>query len=85
MSDRRQQGLFHKFNVTRTDGTSAPGQKHHGCDYFVLDLTHDTFAIPAIKAYAKACRKEYPALAADIDRRVAITGPFFTDSDPGKR
>ena len=37
MADRRTEGLYHKFNVERTDGTSEPGKRHHGCDYFVLD------------------------------------------------
>ncbi len=64
--DKRKAGLFPKFNVTRTDGTDAPGGKHHGCDYFVLDVTHDPFAAPALLAYAKACEKEYPALAKDL-------------------
>ena len=70
MSDK-QRGLYGKFSVGRTDGTDAPGKKHDGCEYFVLDLTHDDYAIPALIAYAKACRKEYPALAADLDRIVA--------------
>ncbi len=63
-------GLIHKFNITRTDGTSEPGQKHDGCDYFVLDLTHDEFALPALLAYAEACRVKYPLLADDLEARV---------------
>ncbi len=66
MSDKRQQGLIHKFNVTRTDGTSAVGEKHHGCEYFVLDLTHDKHAVAAVLAYAASCEAEYPLLAADL-------------------
>ena len=66
-----ERGLHRKYEVTRTDGSSAVGGKHADCAYFVLDLEHDTFAIPALAAYAKACRKEYPALAADIGRIVA--------------
>lgn len=46
--DERTTGLYRKFIVTRTDGKSAPGQKHDGCDYFVLDLTHDPHAAPAL-------------------------------------
>ena len=64
--DRRSRGLHGKFHVTRTDGTSAPGCKHDGCSYFVLDLTHDKFAQPAVRAYAAACAAEYPLLAADL-------------------
>jgi hypothetical protein len=61
-------GIYRKYQVSRTDGSSAPGGKHECCAYFVLDLEHDEFAIPALKAYAKACRKEYPALADDIEK-----------------
>lgn len=65
-TDKARRGLYAKFNVTRTDGTDAPDQKHDGCDYFVLDLTHDPFAAPALLAYVEACREEYPALARDL-------------------
>lgn len=61
-----ERGIYDKYNVERTDGSSKPGGKHDGCAYFVLDLEHDEFAIAALKAYAKACRREYPALADDI-------------------
>lgn len=63
-------GLYKKFRVERVDGTDAPGGKHDGCRYFVLDLTHDPYAMPAIRAYARAAAKYYPALAADL-RRIA--------------
>lgn len=59
-------GLYHKFDVTRTDGTSAPGQKHDGCRYFVLDIDHDPFADECLQIYAQRCRREYPLLADDI-------------------
>ncbi len=62
-------GLYGKFLVYRADGKDCPGQKHDGCAYFVLDLTHDPFAIPAIQAYADACREALPALAKDLDRK----------------
>lgn len=70
MGDKKR-GLYGKFYVHRADGKSEPGGKHDGCDYFVLDLTHDPFALPALKAYADACRSGYPALAADLDAKVA--------------
>lgn len=66
MSDKKA-GLYNKFTVTRNDGKSAEGEKHHDCEYFVLDVTHDPFAIPALQAYANACRAEYPLLAEDLD------------------
>lgn len=65
--DKTSVGLYRKFVVTRTDGSSAPGGKHADCNYFVLDLTHDVHAIPALKAYADSCRTELPLLAADLD------------------
>jgi hypothetical protein len=64
----KTKGLYNKFTVTRTDGSSAPGVRHEGCQYFVLDLEHDKHAPAALRAYADSCRSEYPALAADLDR-----------------
>ena len=61
-----QQGLFRKFDVRRTDGSDQPGGKHHGCRYYVLDLTHDQHAPAAMRAYAAACASTHPQLAADI-------------------
>jgi len=69
-TDKRLRGLYHKFNISRTDGSSVPGAKHADCDYFVLDITHDPFAIPALKAYADACQENYPALALDLYTKV---------------
>mgnify|MGYP003624606764 CR=1 FL=1 len=66
MKGDNSRGLFHKFHIERTDGKSDPGEKHHGCDYFVLDLTHDQHAIPALRAYARSCAEELPLLAADL-------------------
>ena len=70
--DKRSTGLYHKFNVQRTDGTSVPGGKHFNCRYFVLDLTHDPYAGPALAAYADSCEAHYPLLARDLrDQRGA--------------
>jgi hypothetical protein len=66
MADKNR-GIYRKFEVVRTDGRSAPGEKHHGCRYFVIDVDHDEFAKAAIEAYAKACKKKYPALAKDLN------------------
>jgi hypothetical protein len=62
----KTRGLYHKFNVVRTDGTSEPGKRHEGCCYFVLDCTHDRYALPALRAYAAACEAEYRLLSRDI-------------------
>lgn len=64
-------GLYKKFNVERSDGSSKPGGKHEFCDYFVLDWTHDPFSIPAARAYADACEKIYPELAAELRVRAS--------------
>lgn len=72
MGDRLR-GLYRKFTVTRTDGASAPGGKHEGCDYFVLDLTHDPFAVVAIEAYAMVCRQDgYRLLADDLQDKAEV-------------
>lgn len=70
--DERGIGLYGKYNVERTDGSSAPGRKHSCCNYFVLDLTHDKHAIAAIKAYAISCKEEYPELAADLLKVIEV-------------
>lgn len=64
--NKQDKGIYEKFTVRRTDGKDAPGEKHEGCDYFVLDLTHDPHAYTAIKAYAMSCKEAYPALAVDL-------------------
>lgn len=64
-------GVFRKFIVKRTDGRDGPGQKHHGCAYFVLDLSHDRFAVAAIEAYANVCKTDYPSLSRDLKAWVA--------------
>lgn len=72
-SDRdAERGIYEKYRVFRTDGSSEEGGRHFCCSYFVLDIDHDKFAIPALRAYAEACREKFPALASDLDR---ITSP----------
>jgi hypothetical protein len=63
---REDQGLYKKFEVFRCDESDRPGAKHAGCNYFVLDLTCDPFAGPAITAYAHACAVKYPKLADEL-------------------
>jgi hypothetical protein len=65
MSDKNR-GLYNKYRIERTDGRSAPGEKHSDCEYFVLDITHDPFALPALDAYAIACEADFPDLAQDL-------------------
>lgn len=68
-----KQGLFLKFEVRRTDGSSQPGGKHEGCEYFVLDVDHDPLARVALQAYADACDATHPQLSQDLRRRYGLT------------
>lgn len=61
-----EQGLYRKFEVRRVDGSDALGGKHHGCEYFVLDMTHDHHAPAALRAYAQSCASTHPHLSADL-------------------
>lgn len=63
------QGLFRKFNVSRVDGSDAAGGKHHGCEYFVLDVDHDVHAPAALRAYAQACKDTHPVLSQELAAR----------------
>jgi len=69
------QGLYKKFQVTRTDGTSNPGQKHYQCEYFVIDIDHDPYARAALRAYALACRNTHPQLYLDMVNRYGLDEP----------
>lgn len=63
----RARGLIGKFNVSRNDGADAPGGRHTGCRYFVLDMTHDRHAAPALRAYAESCEADgYLELGKDL-------------------
>lgn len=59
-------GLFDKYEVRRTDGRDVLGDKHHGCTYFVLDLTHDPAARAAAILYADMVRGSRQQLTADL-------------------
>jgi hypothetical protein len=90
MSDSDQtKGLYRKFLVLRTDGSSEPGGKHDGCECFVLDITHDKYAAPALLAYAEACDAEYPELAKDIRANLVssplVNGPTGEEAAPATK
>lgn len=81
-----RQGVFHKFDVRRVDGSDAPGGKHHGCRYFVLDMDHDQHAGPALAAYAASCAATHPALSAELAAEFVInTNPNVAFNDSGLR
>jgi hypothetical protein len=64
---RNEEGHLGKFRVERTDGRDARGERHYGCEYFVLDLTHDEHARRAALAYADSCEADgYAHLASDL-------------------
>lgn len=63
MANDSECGLYRKYRVERLHD---PTGKHARCDYYVLDLTHDPHAIPALRAYADSCAADYPHLAADL-------------------
>jgi hypothetical protein len=77
-----QQGLFRKFVVRRTDGSDAPGGKHDGCDYFVLDVTHDKHAKAALAVYAASVEETHPQLAADMRNRYELPAPQQAEAVP---
>lgn len=72
MTDDRQRPFYEKYQVKRIGGT--PG-KHDGCLFFVLDLSHDPYSIPALRAYATVCRPEFGPLARDLDRIISEHAP----------
>jgi hypothetical protein len=61
--DDRNRGLYERYRVERLND---PHGIHIHCPYFVLDLRHDKFSVPAIEAYILACESEYPKLARDL-------------------
>ena len=67
-----EQGLFNKFTVIRNDGSDLAGGKHHGCEYFVLDIAHDKYAKAALLAYARECKHSHPDLSKDMIARYGL-------------
>jgi len=78
-----ERGLYQKYIVQRTDGSSAPGGKHEQCDVFVLDLTHDRHAIAALEMYAESCADEFPNnLYDDLNDKLAKLSPHRSCTPP---
>lgn len=67
MSNDNQRGVYRRYEVNRVNeaGEILPGYEDR--TYYVLDVFNDPFAVDALRAYAKACRSEYPALANDLE------------------
>jgi len=60
-------GFYKKYEVRRID--FKPGREDS--QYFVLDVTHDPYAIPALQAYRDALPEDWHALRNDLDRLIA--------------
>lgn len=61
-------GVYRKYLVKRLRDRE---KKHARCEFFVLDMMHDPFAIPALTAYAEACEATHPELAEDLRTKIA--------------
>lgn len=59
-------GLYQKFNVSRRDGRDQPGGDRQDAVYFVLDISHDPFALDALRAYRMVCEGRCPELAKEL-------------------
>lgn len=66
--DDRAIGMYRKFTVHRNGDRYG---KHDDCRYYVLDVNHDAYAIPAIRAYIDAAQEEFPLLAADLEALIS--------------
>ena len=66
----QQLGLYEKYHVERLNDQTG---KHRDCTYYVLDLSHDKYAVDALLAYAAACEAEFPTLAFDLRHEAAAT------------
>lgn len=67
LPDKPEPGVYRKYLVKRLRDRE---KKHARCEYFVLDLMHDAFAIQALNAYAEACEATHPELATDLRGKV---------------
>ena len=63
----KKKGLYQKYYVERKNDATG---KHNQCFFFVLDLTHDAHAIPALIAYIESCKEDYPILAEDLREKL---------------
>jgi hypothetical protein len=67
----KERGLYSKYGIRRLDGSTEPGKKHAKCDFFVLDITHDPHAAPAIFSYARSAGADgYTQLEKDLYSKI---------------
>jgi hypothetical protein len=62
--------LINKYSVFRNDAQDKPGLKHADCELFVLDVTHDPYAVPALARYIEVCSETHPVLALDLRKMI---------------
>lgn len=74
-------GLTRKYQVQRHDGRDGSGQKHEGCEYFVLDLTHDKNARVAASAYADAIKETNFELYRDLSCRLFVLSGWCSEEE----
>jgi hypothetical protein len=75
------EGPQERYEVIRKDGSSTPGGKHHGCEFWVLDLDHDKHSVPAVVAYAASCESDLPQLARDLRIKALRRADLQPDAD----
>lgn len=73
-----EQGIYEKYRVYRTDGLDNAGGPRADDKYFVLNLTRDPHAKPAMAAYAASAKGTHPILSADMIREVMGGGAIDT-------
>lgn len=78
-----QIGLEERYEVTRLTPSSR-GIVHEGCEYFVLDLTHDPIARMAARVYAvRAGAMGYTKLSLELRAKVRdLTERAIHRNDP---
>jgi hypothetical protein len=77
-----ERGIYAKYDVRRTDGSSEPGGKHHDCDYWVLDCWCDPHARAAMATYANQVEATHPLLAQQLRDRYLLKVPApLTDAE----
>lgn len=67
--EEERPGVFKKYSVVRLADRAG---KHVGCDFFVLDVTHDPHAVSALLAYAESVANDNPDLAKELRARLGL-------------
>lgn len=78
--DPHNEELHDKYMVFRTDLRDLPDEKHHECNYFVLDVTHDERGRRMANAYLETSHTHTcgESCRHDSDCDLHNTSDFFT-------